>query len=64
MAKKCFYLECPFEEKDMCKSIGGRWDNDLRKWYVPADLDPGAFRRWWPADVRVSKTHLTIVSND
>ena len=30
MAKR-FYLECPFDEKDMCKSIGGRWDMDERK---------------------------------
>ena len=35
MAKNRFYLECPFDEKDMCKSIGGRWDIDERKWYVP-----------------------------
>ena len=54
MAKR-FYLECPFNEKDMCKSIGGRWDMDERKWYVPAELDPDQFRRWWPEDA--SKTN-------
>ena len=56
MAKR-FYLECPFDEKDMCKSIGGRWDVDERKWYVPAELDPDQFRRWWPADASASKTN-------
>ena len=60
MAKR-FHLECPFDEKDMCKSIGGRWDMDERKWYVSAELDPDQFRRWWPADASASKTHLTIV---
>ena len=54
MAKR-FYLECPFDEKDMCKNIGGRWDMDERKWYVPAELDPDQFRRWWPADASESK---------
>ena len=57
-------LEWPFNEKDMCKSIGGRWDMDERKWYVPAELDPEQFRRWWPADASASKTHLTIVNKD
>ena len=28
MAKKIFWLNCPFDEKDMCKNLGGRWDND------------------------------------
>jgi len=64
MAKKRFYLNCPFDEKDMCKSLGGRWDNDLRKWYVPADLDTDDFRRWWPSDVIDANTHLTLLSNE
>ena len=42
-----FYLDCPYSEKDMVKIIGGRWDADERKWYVPRELDPKQFRRWW-----------------
>ena len=64
MTKKRFYLECPFDEKDMCKSIGGRWDNLERSWYVPAELDPDQFRRWWPGDATESKTHLFVVPNE
>ena len=35
MSDDRFYLKCPYDEKDECKSLGGRWDNDARKWYVP-----------------------------
>ena len=28
------FLDCPYSEKDECKSLGGRWDNDVKKWYV------------------------------
>ena len=64
MAKSRFYLECPFDEKDMCKSIGGRWDNDKRKWFVPLDLDPDQFRRWWPDDANATSSHLFVVESD
>ena len=64
MAKQRFYLDCPFDEKDMCKSIGGRWDMDERKWYVPAELNPDGFRRWWPEDASNTETYLSIVPND
>ena len=63
MTKK-FYLNCPFDEKDMCKSLGGRWDNDARMWFVPEDLDETAFKRWWFADDKQSseeKSHLRLV---
>ena len=64
MANQRFYLDCPFDEKDMCKSIGGRWDIDERKWYVPAELNPDGFRRWWPEDASNNETYLSIVPND
>ena len=40
------YLDCPYEEKDLCKGAGGRWDPDARKWYVPQGDDPNRFKRW------------------
>ena len=64
MAKTRFYLECPFDEKDMCKSIGGRWDMDKRKWFVASELDPDQFRRWWPDDASATKSHMFVVEND
>ena len=32
----------------MCKRVGGRWDSNERRWYVPSELDPKQFKRWWP----------------
>ena len=43
-----FYLCCPYAEKDECKALGGRWDPDTRKWYVPIGLDVTQFKDWWP----------------
>lgn len=42
------YLNCPFSEKDQCKALGGKWDNDVRKWYVPTGLNPEDFVKWLP----------------
>ena len=57
-----FYLDCPYDEKDMCKRIGALWDVDKRKWYVPDTLDPKAFKRWWPKGMEEkNKSHLRVV---
>jgi len=40
------YLDCSFDEKDKCKSLGGRWDGDARKWYITADMDAEPFAQW------------------
>ena len=40
------YLNCPFGDKDECKSLGGRWDGDVKKWYVPAGVDIAPFAKW------------------
>lgn len=53
-----FYLNCPYAEKDECKALGGRWDNDAKKWYVPDDHDKDAFRDWWPTQAYQSKFPL------
>ena len=42
------YLECPYAEKDECKSLGGRWDNDSKKWYLPDGTDHTPFSKWIP----------------
>lgn len=41
-------LRVPFSEKDQAKSLGARWDPVKRTWYVPANLDESAFKRWMP----------------
>lgn len=40
------YINCSFEDKDECKSLGGKWDSDARKWYIPAGMDKSAFAKW------------------
>jgi len=52
MSDNRFYLQCPFDEKEECKALGGRWDNDMRKWYVPSNLDKELFKEWWPENRR------------
>ena len=48
MSKKDrFYLACPYEEKDEAKALGARWDNDVRKWYVPDEVDTNLFTKWF-----------------
>ena len=42
------YLSCPFHEKDECKALGGKWDPDKKKWYVPKELNVNAFQKWLP----------------
>ena len=56
MSNDKFYLNCPFSEKDLVKSIGGRWDSEARQWYVPSELEPKDFKRWWPKDTKEEKS--------
>lgn len=41
------YLNCPFDDKDECKSLGGHWDSNLRMWFVPEGTDPTPFNKWF-----------------
>ena len=45
-APKRIYLNCPFAEKDECKSLGGKWDNDQRKWYISENMNKEKFQKW------------------
>ncbi len=42
------YLGVPFPEKDQAKKLGAKWDNTIRKWYIPEDFkgDDKCFDRW------------------
>ena len=37
------FFEVPFEQKDMAKAAGLKWDNTLRKWYALSDEVADAF---------------------
>ena len=59
--KERVYLDCPYDEKDLCKGAGGRWDADAKKWYVPEGEDPDCFKRWLPKTKDNKQTLLKIV---
>ena len=40
------YLNCPFHEKEDCKSLGGKWDPDKKKWYIPDGINSDNFKKW------------------
>ena len=48
MARERIILNCPFSEKEECKRLGGRWDKNIRKWYVPAGKNETPFQKWIP----------------
>jgi exodeoxyribonuclease VII large subunit len=39
-------LEVPYSDKDRVKSLGGRWNGELKKWFVPAGKDSAPFEEW------------------
>lgn len=45
-------LQCPYEDKDLAKQLGAKWDSVKKVWYIknPPSLDP--FFRWVSEDVR------------
>ena len=43
---KKIYLNCPYKDKEECKALGGKWDKDVRKWYITDDVDKSLFSKW------------------
>ncbi len=39
-------LEVPYKEKDEAKSLGAKWNSDLKKWYVEKREDYLKFSKW------------------
>ncbi len=39
-------LNVPYEQKDMAKSLGAKWNPDLKMWYVPSKKDYFKFQKW------------------
>ena len=62
MSDNKFYLNCPYSEKDLCKTLGAKWDKEKKKWYVPEGMDRKKFKRWW-YDQSNEKVNLTLVKN-
>ena len=39
-------IKVPFNEKDQAKSLGARWNAEVKLWYVPQGLDAAPFEKW------------------
>ena len=39
-------LNVPYEEKDEAKSLGAKWNPELKKWYIQNTEDCGKFIKW------------------
>ncbi len=50
MTKNTF-LDVPFAEKDVAKSLGAKWAKEQGKWYVPEGLNIAPFARWLPKEI-------------
>ena len=40
-------LNVPYAEKDEAKSLGARWNPELKKWYVADKKDYHKFTKWY-----------------
>jgi hypothetical protein len=40
------FLKVPYAEKDQAKSLGARWNQDRKLWYVPDGVEETPFAQW------------------
>lgn len=41
------FLNVPYDDKDIAKSMGARWNPNCKKWYVPAGVEVNQFTKKW-----------------
>ena len=46
MTESTTNLKVPFSEKDQAKSLGARWNAELKQWYVPIGVEKAPFEKW------------------
>lgn len=40
------YLTSNYSDKDTIRSLGGKWDSEKKKWYIPSGLKTAPFEKW------------------
>lgn len=40
------YIEVPYEDKNIVKLLGARYDGKKKKWYIPQGVDTNIFSNW------------------
>lgn len=58
VAKENLALDVPFSQKDEAKSLGAKWNPEIKKWYVPKGREVLSFKQWMPDPNDVSKITL------
>lgn len=56
-SKQKILLSVPFEEKDLAKELGAKFDRETKCWFVPEGMDLKPFERWKPT-VQHEKTWI------
>lgn len=49
-------LKVPFNEKDQAKSLGARWNAEIKLWYVPQGVEAAAFEKWLSSAPNIAPT--------
>ncbi len=47
------YLEVPFSDKELAKSLGARWDRDLKCWTAPEGSELSKMYKWFPVKEKI-----------
>lgn len=55
MTESITNLKVPFSEKDQAKSLGAKWNAELKQWYVPQGIDAKPFEKWFTNTPTASK---------
>ena len=53
-----YTINVKYNEKDIVKSLGAKWNNNIKTWYVPHKIDHNLFSKWSP-----NKYNNTICGN-
>jgi len=43
-------LVVPYDDKDLAKSIGAKWDSVRKVWYVGSEANPASYEKWLPRE--------------
>lgn len=53
-------LNVAYAQKDEAKSLGAKWNNEKRTWYVPDGVNPALFTQWLPCANPPVSTKSTV----
>ena len=47
LSAKDIYIRSDFKSKDCIKDLGGMYDGEKKRWFIPRGTNPIEFRRYW-----------------